>query len=353
MAGEKPLDPPEPPDDDPNIVDDSEQWANLEKELEDDKTVFEAEAPDEPAPPDKIADPEEPPDKPDRTPGEPKPKLTYEQLANNQKNVTEALRRERETRKKAEENLNNVNRLIDELRASRQPPKAPDPTPKPLPSVDEDPIGHFQGKVEMLEEALRQTYQGSRQTAEQIQADRDQQQFWNHVRAHEDEFRKTTPTVRMEDGRETSDYDLACEHLKQHRMAELTHLYPDESHIALAEARQYGLPSPAHLRAAILQQDAVGIAQRAFQLGVSPAQLYYEAARGRGYTSPQSSPKGKPNGQIAAAKRGQKAALTISGGEGRKHQSDMTISDLSDLFIDDPEEFDKQWDVMRRQGKLG
>jgi hypothetical protein len=31
----------------------------------------------------------------------------------------------------------------------------------------------------------------------------------------------------------------------------------------------------------------------------------------------------------------------------------MTLSDLSDLFIDDLDEFDKQWDRMKAAGKLG
>jgi hypothetical protein len=106
------------------------------------------------------------------------------------------------------------------------------------------------------------------------------------------------------------------------------------------------------LRAAILQTDSAGIAQRAFQLGVSPAMLYYEAAKTRGYTTPHGSPK-KANGQIEAAKRGQKAALTISGGEGRKSQNDMSIADLSDLYIEDPDAFDREWDRMKRAGKLG
>ena len=334
----------------PQLPDDSKQWADLAAELEEGKGAFEAEAPD--APPEKT-EPEPPPEKtePDR------PRPSYEQLEAAERGKTAALKEEREARRRAEESLQNVNKLIDELRTARQSrqPAQPEPEPPKIPDINEDPIGHFQARTAMLEQALEQTYRGSQQTAEHIRAQQAEQQFWNHVRAHEEQFRKTTPMLTLPDGQQASDYDVACDYLKQHRMTELTHIYPDNSAIAEQEARQYGLPSAAHLRAAMLQQDAIGIAQRAFQLGISPAQLYYEAAKTRGYKPGQAAAangKGKTNGQIEAAKRGQRAALTIGGGEGRKTSNDMTISDLSDLWLEDPDAFDKEWEKMKAAGKL-
>jgi hypothetical protein len=220
--------------------------------------------------------------------------------------------------------------------------------------VNEDPVGHFQAKYEQLAAQIAQTHQSTEQITQQRVAQEQEDRFWNHVRSAEDTYRPTTPTVEIE-GKQFSDYDLACEHLRHHRMQELSNLYPDNSAIAVAEARQYGLPTPAHLRSAILKQDAIGIAQRAYQLGISPAQLYYEAAKGRGYKTPTTvvAAKKANGGVLDATRRGQKAALTISGGEGRKSANDMSINDLSDLFVDDPEEFDRQWDKMARAGKLG
>ena len=282
----------------PPVVDDSKQWQALAEELETDKTAFEQEAPDAPAEAEtKPAEPE-----PD---AEPKTPPTYEQLQAQERNKTEALKWEREARRRAEESLTNVNKLIDDLRTARQQRQAPQPEQEPvkLPDVNEDPIGHFQAKVAMLEQALQHTYQGANQTAAQIHAERQEQQFWNHVQQAEAEYRKTTPTVTLEDGREVSDYDAACEHLKSHRVNELAALYPDDSPVAQQEARQFGLPSVGHLRASILQQDAIAIANRAYQLGVSPAQLYYDAAKNRGYTRPQASSKAKTNGAITAQQR--------------------------------------------------
>ena len=329
------------------VIDDSKQWQALAEELETDKTAFEAEAPDAPAEAEtKPAEPE--------PEAETKPPLSYEQLQDNYKNAQGAFKSEREARRRAEESLTNVNKLIDDLRTARQQRQAPQPEQEPvkLPDVNEDPIGHFQAKVAMLEQALQHTYQGANQTAAQIHAERQEQQFWNHVQEAEAAYRKTTPTVTLEDGREVSDYDAACEHLKSHRVNELAALYPDDSPVAQQEARQYGLPSVGHLRASILQQDAIAIANRAYQLGVSPAQLYYDAAKNRGYTRPQANGKAKTNGAITAQQRAVKASLSISGGEGRKSANDVSLNDLAELFIDDPEEADKQWARMQRAGKL-
>src|SRR5262245_34778740 len=334
-----PTAPPEPAPADA-LPDDSQQWLDLANELEKPDPLLGDDAPP----------PAEPEAKPDETPPpEEKPKLSYEQLESNYKNAQGAFTSERERARRAEESLQAVNKLIDDLRAARKPAQ-PEPEPAKIPDVHEDPIGHFQARTEMLERALAQTYQGTQQTQQHIQAQQQEQVFWDHVRASENEFRKTAPTIEV-NGQKTSDYDLACEHLKAHRMSELTHLYPDTSPVAQQEARQQGYPSPAHLRQAILQSDAAGIAQRAFQLGIAPAQLYYEAAKGRGYVTPQATPS-KANGKIEAAKRGQRAALTISGGEGRKTSNDMTISDLSELWAEDPDAFDKEWERMKRAGKL-
>jgi len=343
-----PLSTPPAPANEPVLPDDSQQWADLAKELDSDKTAFEQEAEDKPTP-DAPTEPEPKPGEPEPEPD--KPRLTYEQLESNQRNTTEALRQEREARRRAEESMQAVHKLIDDLRASRQQtqPQAREPEPAKLPDVHEDPIGHFQAKVEMLERALLQTHQGAQATQQHLQAQAQHQQFWDYVRSTEAEFRKTSPKTIV-DGQETSDYNAACEYLRQHRIKELQHLYPDASPLAQQEATQMGLASPAALRVAILQNDAAGIAQRAIQLGLSPAALYYEAAKGRGYKPTAGS---KANGKIEATKRGQRASMTISGGESRKSANDLNLSDLADLAIEDPEEFDKQWDAMKRAGKLG
>src|SRR5262245_40956072 len=182
----------------PNLPDpDSQQWADLAKELDAEEEALPEEAPvEEPPKPEG----EEAPPEPD------KPKLSYEQLESNYRNAQGAFKSEREGRRRAEESLQAVNKLIDDLRAARARPAQPEPEMPKVPDVHEDPIGHFQARTAILEQALLQTHQGQQATQQHLQAQAQEEQFWNHVRASENEFRKTT-----------ADYDAACEHLKAHR----------------------------------------------------------------------------------------------------------------------------------------
>lgn len=361
------------PDTNPAVmVDDSAKWAALAKEMETPDPILDAppeRTPGEPLPPPRSPSPPlqrhedirapqpdpEPEPQPDDQQSEPRPRLTYEQLETNNRNTTEALRQAREQAKRAEESLQAVHRMVEDMRATRaqqQPRAEPQPEFK-IPDVNDDPIGHFSARQQYMEEQLRQALQGNQYLNDQQVAQQRERQFWQHVENAENQFRPTTPVVEI-DGKKISDYDLACEHLRNHRLTELEGMYPDNSQVAMAEARQLGLPSVAHLRQYLMHQDAMNIASRAFTLGVSPGALYYQAAKGRGYVTPTAA-AAKPNGKnekIAAAQRGQKAALTISGGESRRAPNEMSLTDLSDLWLEDPDEFDKQWEVMKRAGKL-
>jgi hypothetical protein len=356
--------------------DDTAKWAALENELKTPDPILDADTRDDRAPkvPERTPDTPRVPDvpvqrqaepapKPDDqieppTPdtSEPKPKPTYEQLEANQRNTVAALREAREQAKRAEESVQAVHRMVEELRAQRAQAQPPAPKEEPIPDVDVDPIGHFNARQARMEKLIEQSLRGTQQLTEQQVAATSERQFWQHVDAEEQEYRKTKPVVEI-DGKPHSDYDLACNHLRTHRMKELESMYPDGSRIAHQEARQMGLPTPAHLRAYLMQQDAAAIANRAFQLGVSPGELYYQAAVGRGYSTPASAQgqggnKAKADAKIAAARNGQRAAVTISGGDSQKASGDMSLSDLSDLWLENPEEFDKQWEVMKSLGKL-
>src|SRR5262245_17605372 len=177
---------------------DSQKWADLAKELEGDEGGGDEPKPDD-APP-------QPEPKPDESPEPDTPQPTYEQLEVNNRNTTEALRYEREAKRRAEESLANVNKLIEELRSARAQKQPDKETEQPkLPDVAEDPIGHFAARVQMLERALEATHKGSQATQQHIEAQQQEQVFWGHVKAAEDEFRKTAPKVNV-DGQERSDY---------------------------------------------------------------------------------------------------------------------------------------------------
>src|SRR5262245_58590988 len=291
-----------------------------------------------------------------KAPAEPKAKPTYEQLEANYKNAQgafKALQASEKARERAEQQVESFNRMVEELRASRQARQAPkEPEAPKIPDVLEDPIGHFQARLAERDQVIEQLQRNQQQTTQQTQAQREEQQCWGHIETAEAEFRKSTPTVNV-NGREMTDYDAACEHLKSHRMAQLTMMYPDNNPVAHREAQQHGFPTAAHYRVYMLQQDAMGIAARAFQLGISPAQMYYDTAKGVGYVTPEQrpspslvTPKPKPNGKIASQRAGLKSSLSISGGEGRRSNVDMSMSDLSDLYAEgDYEAFDREWEA--------
>lgn len=178
--------------------------------------------------------------------------------------------------------------------------------------------------------------------------DQQQRAFWNAVVQSESEIRRTAP-----------DYDEATAHLEAGRVAELRAIYADDNPAAIALANQYGLHSVEELRAAILNQDRIAVAQQALSLGMSPAQLYYNLAKQRGYQpkaaagNAQTQAAAAANAAIEAARRGQKAARTLNGGTGGGPDNGISVNDLINLYSEDPEAFDREWEKAARQGRLG
>jgi hypothetical protein len=325
---------PEPtpsPDSDP----DAGKWAALAKELEtDDGGEPAAEPAPEPAP-----SPEPEPEPQPRGPVSPE----------EHENVQKALRQARENERQVREQLTGITGLIENLRQQRQQPKDDKPADEPkIPSKEEDPVGYFEAVIAQQAKQIEDLVKGTTTTQEALQQDQQTRSFWNAVIQSETEIRKTAP-----------DYDEATAHLEQGRVAELKAIYADDNPQAMALARQYGLSSVGELRNAVLNQDRIAVAQQAFSLGMSPAQLYYNLAKQRGYQ-----PKalnGQANGDaqkvaqaaIDAARKGQRAAKSIGGGTGGGPDNPLSIADLTELYSEDPEAFDKKWDEMARKGLLG
>lgn len=262
-------------------------------------------------------------------------------------NVQKALRAARENERRANEQLSGINQLLQTLRNQRQQPAKQEAEAPALPSKDEDPIGYFEAVINQQKQELEALKRGTTQTQEQLQMDQQQRAFWNAVVQSESEIRRTAP-----------DYDEATAHLEAGRVAELKAIYADDNPAAIALANQYGLRSVEDLRAAILNQDRISVAQQALSLGMSPAQLYYNLAKQRGY-QPKEPAGGKlktseiANQVIEAARRGQKAARTLNGGTGGGPDNDISIAELTDLYSEDPEAFDREWDKAARKGLLG
>lgn len=327
---------PEPTPADPEAA----KWADLAKELDGDD-----------------ADGGEPDPQPEPQP-EPEPEKAEDEQqeprhvsAEEHENIKKALQEERQLRRQATEQLQSITQLIQQMRESRQQPKQEAEEPKP-PSLEEDPIGYFKWENEQLRKQVEEIKTGSTKSVEQVQAQLEEQRFWDTVIRSEQEIRTTAP-----------DYDDATTFLENSRVAELEYMVPDDQH-GQALAQQYGYQTPAQLRAAMLNQDRIAVAKQAMQLGKSPAQFYYELAKRRGYTPKAANGAGNGAGQqagkttgqqmIEAARRGQKAAKTLSGGtNGSGPDKPLNINDLVDLYDEDPEEADKIFDKMAKQGLLG
>jgi len=187
--------------------------------------------------------------------------------------------------------------------------EAADRSPAPAPNINEDPLGYFEHQLATLH---------------QREVQRDQRDFAQAVHHAEQQMRQSAP-----------DYDDACEHFANVRMAQLEVAYPDDDPRAHVEARRYGLASPAELRSAILKNDHIGAAQMAMSRGQSPAQLLYDLAVRSGYRSGSQS--------LDMARRGQRATGSPTG-RTQPIKGRVTEAKLLQLYETDPEAFDAEWD---------
>lgn len=320
------------------------QWADLAAEVETDGDA-DTEAPSG----DKSADiGDKATEKPDTETDQAKPApIPYEELNRRYQGTQSAIKAARDEAQAAKEQLKAFTQMVEHLRAQRKAPAAED-AKQPDPEIDpnEDPIGYFQQKIAKLEAEVIDAKKSTTETREEARSRVEYQQFVGEVSKHEDAFKATTP-----------DYHEAAEYLEKGRRAELAIMFPDTPQ-GEAVARQHGYKSAAQLREAVFVQDAQTVARNALQMGLNPAQAYYELAKGRGYKpaavggGASEDKVAKANGVIDAMRRGTKASKTISGGGGGP-DNPLNIADLTDLYAEDPEEFDRQWEKMAKAGKLG
>lgn len=283
-----------------------------------------------------------------------KTKPSYDELEASSRKTAAALRDAREAQRASDERLAGIMELVNRSRAERQPEAKQEP-PK-IPDVQEDPIGHFKALYEQQQAKIDALERGGSQTAEQLQAKAQHDQLLQIVQHSE------THITSDKNPEAKADYWDACAYLEGQRERELARMYPDGSPYVQQYAQSQGFRTAAELRQAVLNHDRWAVAVQAVQMGVSPAEFYYSLATDRGY---QAKANGKANGkdvsladkakqQLDAAKRGAKSSVTLSGDTGgRKGANDMSMTDLANLFIEDPEAADKVWEQMARSGKLG
>jgi hypothetical protein len=321
-------------------------WAELEKEVADEAAPEIESEPAAKAEPE--AEPAPEPEKPEAAKGP----IPYEELDKRYKQLQGALGEERGTRKQLSERLQNMETLIRQITGKAdQPAQGQKPAAEQtIPDINEDPVGHFAAKLAATEAKLKAIEEASTKTVETITREKQEQQFWSTVERSEIEMRSTAP-----------DYDDAVGFLEQSRVRELEAMIPDTDQ-SLALAHQNGFRTVEDLRIAMLNRDRVAVATQALQMGMSPAQLYYNLAKQRGFTGP--APKApaapmKPTAQakqpnaIAATKKGQEASRSLSGGGAGASDGAVSLEDLAEMYIEDPDRADQMFKSMKAKGLLG
>lgn len=303
-------------------------WDRLEKESADEGVE---ETPEAEAQPD--ATPE-----PTQAAEEAKKQVPPEEIERRYRNLQGALSEERESAKALRHRLQNMEAVIRTVLERDAAPQGQE-APK-IPDRNEDPIGYFEHKIAELERANAELRDGTTRTQEAMTREAAQRQFWEAVSRGEQAFRE-----------QAKDYDDAVGWLEQHRMRELELMLPDDHPAAIQAAREGGYESVQQLRVAALNNDRINVAQQAFQTRRNPAELYYSLARARGYQG-RTAPQQTANGAIGAARAGQAAAKTLSSGRGASDGT-LTVTDLAQLYLEDPERADREFARAKAKGLLG
>ena len=260
---------------------------------------------DAPAEPVAEAAPEAPVEAPEAVPEAPQRERQHVPLAE--------LMEERGRRKEAQARLEEMEaRFADFQRRTQeylQQATQPQPEAEP-PPFEADPLEHLRQQQERLNQTLQMT---QRQLAERELAQRQAAQ-WHAMREGvsqaEQAFVKSKP-----------DYYDAVNFLRDQRTAQY---------------KQAGVPDPQI--PALLQRDAVTLAQTAASLGRSPAQFAYETALGLNYRAAAPAPAPEEVAQKAAA-----APKSLGGTSGR---GDASRPDLSDISRMSDKEFNALFDKM-------
>lgn len=236
-----------------------------------------------------------------------------------------ALHEERERRKdlakRLEENESKTKRMeeaFQKLIQNNQPKEE-------IPSYEDDPLQNLRAEQQKIESKLKQTDE----YINRQQLERQHQEAYNQFAV-----KCTESTSAFLN--EKPDYKEAYDYLRLNRYNELQAL---------------GFNSQQALEA--INIDEENIALKAYQDNVNPAERIYKLAEYRGYkNSPKESDnKNNQNKQkLEQIEKGQVLAKSLNGVGGGATESTMSLAKLAELEGPD---FDKQWQIMKKQGKLG
>ena len=300
------------------------QWSALEKEVGDAPAEAVVETNTEPAP--------------EAVKAEDKPKepLPYDELDKRHKNLQGALaetrgemRQYRENSEKLANQLANMQEFLRVQQAQRQAPAAQT-------QDDLAPLREYLGKIE---QTATQAEQRSQQIEQRWTQQSEEQRVGQQVVSLEREFMAQTP-----------DYMPALQHLAKSRMEELSIFFPDDSMSAMDAAAKSGFQSVAEYRNAVMAAEQKQLARQALATKQNPAELLYRIAKQRGFAAPRQAEPAKP-AALESVRRGQAAAQSLSGGGATNSGSDdMSVDDLANMYLEDPDAADKMFAKMKAKG---
>lgn len=229
--------------------------------------------------------------------------------------MQQELQEQREAAKKMSEAFS---KLVEAADPSKQQP--------PIPSFEEDPIGHLNAKLEMANQRI----EGLSKTEQQIIRDRteqqESQQFMSRYQAKAAEFARLQP-----------DFVPAYQHL-------VKELHQDYMAQGLTETE-------ANQR---LLRDELALADQQMKSNRNPAEVMYELAKRRGYVPANAQRADQPKDDLRKKvdnlermERGIKASRSINS-KGVSPNSRLTLEEIADLNDDD---FDKvDWNQVLQMG---
>lgn len=214
-----------------------------------------------------------------------KPKMVPHAALHEERTKRQKLEAELVEQRRQRDVLDQRTAAILERLTQAQEPKKPEPAEVKIPSLEEDPIGHFKAISEQQAKRLAELEQRGQQSTE---AQR-QLQAASHVlanaQAQESAFKASTP-----------DYDEAADYLVNIEQQELA-------------LQGYSAPEIQVL----MTRKRLELAARAAQLGKNPAELVYQASKLRGFTGKKAAIAANGSGDPAGD--AVRAAAAASGGK--------------------------------------
>lgn len=272
-------------------------------------------------------------------------RLPYEEVEKRHKQLQGALNEERALRRQQAERLQRMETVFREL-VEKQQQGGQQQASQQAPDPNEDPLGYLEHQNRQLMAEIDAIKQQTQQTVQQQQQSAFEQQLEREIQRSANAFAAQTP-----------DYNDAVQFLENARLSEIATMYPAESPQVQAWAEQQGFRDVGELHEAILHNERQQVAQQAIQFGMSPAERYYQFAKGRGWTgqAPQRQQAAPQQRQainpIEAARQGQRASRSLNNGASQSNST--TVDDLAAMYLNDPEAADKMFERMRDQGLLG